>query len=198
MRWLSRIHDEFLRLQFGKCVVTCVRVKRTGFMFSMNRSLRHLVKLLLAIVFAVIADSAFADPATDVLRETGARVQPITAAQDEVTPSLMERPEVLGTAVGLDETGNPVLKVYVDRDAVNVDQAVRTLPREVRGMPLQGRNDGCDSRDGIYGETNTTHFAGMFGGSTYDLANGYCCGGTLGALVRIRTTQYILSAGPYP
>jgi hypothetical protein len=36
---------------------------------------------------------------------------------------------------------------------------------------------------------------GTSGGWTYDLANGYCCGGTLGALVRIGTTLYVLSAG---
>ena len=35
---------------------------------------------------------------------------------------------------------------------------------------------------------------GTSGGWTYDLANGYCCGGTLGALVRIGATQYVLSA----
>lgn len=34
---------------------------------------------------------------------------------------------------------------------------------------------------------------GTSGGWSYDLANGYCCGGTLGALVDIGGTQYILS-----
>ena len=34
---------------------------------------------------------------------------------------------------------------------------------------------------------------GTSGGWTFDLANGYCCGGTLGALVTDGTTQYILS-----
>jgi hypothetical protein len=34
---------------------------------------------------------------------------------------------------------------------------------------------------------------GTSGGWTYDLANGYCCGGTLGALVNIGGQQHILS-----
>ncbi len=34
---------------------------------------------------------------------------------------------------------------------------------------------------------------GTSGGWGYDLANGYCCGGTLGSLVQIGGTQYILS-----
>jgi hypothetical protein len=34
---------------------------------------------------------------------------------------------------------------------------------------------------------------GTSGGWTYDLANGYCCGGTLGSLVQIGGAQYILS-----
>ena len=34
---------------------------------------------------------------------------------------------------------------------------------------------------------------GTSGGWRYDLANGYCCGGTLGSLVQIGGTQYILS-----
>ena len=34
---------------------------------------------------------------------------------------------------------------------------------------------------------------GTSGGWTFDLANGFCCGGTLGSLVKIGSTQYILS-----
>ncbi len=34
---------------------------------------------------------------------------------------------------------------------------------------------------------------GTSGGWRYDLANGYCCSGTLGSLIHIGTTQYILS-----
>jgi len=34
---------------------------------------------------------------------------------------------------------------------------------------------------------------GTSGGWRYDLANGYCCGGTLGSLVKKGTTQYVLN-----
>jgi len=34
---------------------------------------------------------------------------------------------------------------------------------------------------------------GTSGGWGYDLANGYCCGGTLGSLIQIGQQKYILS-----
>jgi hypothetical protein len=106
-------------------------------MFPTARPVRRLPKLFAAIAFASVAISGFADPAADVLDETDVRVQAVVTTQDEVTPSLMQRPEILGTAVGIDEVGNPILKVYGDREAADVEEAVRSLPHEVRGTPVQ-------------------------------------------------------------
>src|SRR6266496_1436599 len=164
---------------------------RPTLMLPTSRSLSSLTKLFAAVSLFAFAFSSFGDPAVDVLDQTDARVQSVIAAQDEVTPSLMQRSEILGTAVGVSETGNPTLMVYVNRDA---EQAIRTLPREVRGTPVQ-----VELMDEVRAMGNTAKQTppislGTSGGWTYDLANGYCCGGTLGALVRIGSTLYILSA----
>ena len=170
------------------------QLNRPMLMLSTSRSLPSLAKLFAAVALFPFAFSAFGDPAVDVLDQTDARVQSVIAAQDEVTPSLMQRPEILGTAVGVSETGNSTLMVYVNRDAPNVEGAIRTLPREVRGTPVQ-----VELMDEVRAMGNTAKQTppislGTSGGWTYDLANGYCCGGTLGALVRIGSTLYILSA----
>src|SRR5437870_7257278 len=162
-------------------------------MLSTSRSLPSLAKLFAAVALFPFAFSAFGDPAVDVLDQTDARVQSVIAAQDEVTPSLMQRPEILGTAVGVSETGNPTLMVYVNRDTPYVEQAIRTLPREVRGTPVQ-----VELMDEVRAMGNTAKQTppislGTSGGWTYDLANGYCCGGTLGAAVTIGGVEHVLS-----
>jgi hypothetical protein len=163
-------------------------------MFSINRFICAKAKFLVSIFSVFFAASAFADPQPDILDETHAAVRAVMAAQDEITPSLMQRPEILGTAVGLGDTGNPVLMVYVHREAANVEQTIRNLPGEVRGTPVR-----VELVDEIRAMGNTAKQTppislGTSSGWAYDLANGYCCGGTLGALVRIGNTQYILSA----
>jgi len=163
-------------------------------MFSTIQPLRRRANLSAAIAFVCVAISGFGNPAADVLDETDARVAAVVAVQDEVTPSLMQRSEILGTAVGLGETGNPTLIVYVNRDAPNVEQAIRTLPHEVRGTPVKIELMDEIRAMGYTAKQTPPISLGTSGGWTYDLANGYCCGGTLGALVQIGTNLYILSA----
>ena len=163
-------------------------------MFSINRFVFPVAKLFAPIVFVLLAVSGFATPAADILDETHAAVQAVKAAQEEVTPALMQQPEILGTAISVDPAGNPVLTVYVDRKAAKASEAIRNIPQEIRGTRVQ-----VELMDEIRGMGNTQRqtppiWLGTSGGWTYDLANGYCCGGTLGALVRIGTTQYVLSA----
>jgi hypothetical protein len=162
--------------------------------FSNTRPVRRLAKFFAATAFVCVAITGFGDPAGSFVDEADVRVQAVIAAQDEVTPSLVQQPEILGTAVGLDDTGNPVLKVYVNRDAARADQSMRTLPRQVRGTPVQVEPMDEIRAMGYTAKQRPPIALGTSGGWIYDLANGYCCGGTLGALVRIGTTQYILSA----
>jgi hypothetical protein len=134
-------------------------------------------------------------------------VRAVIAVQNEVTPDLMQQPEILGTAVGLNAGGIPVLTVYVDRDAANAGEVIRGLPRDIRGVGVQVHlTDKFRAMKGKPpwaggGGGGVSHTAkqtppiqlGTSGGWSKDLANGYCCGGTLGSLVSISGVQYILS-----
>jgi hypothetical protein len=154
------------------------------------------VKLLLSIIVSVfLATTAVADPPTDVLNETHAAVRAVLAVQGEVTPTLIEQPEILGTAVGFDNVSDvPALTVYVDRDAANVGEAIRNLPREIRGIRVHVELTDQMRAMGFTAKQTPPIRLGTSGGWAYDIANSHCCGGTLGALVWIGGYQYILSA----
>lgn len=124
------------------------------------------------------------------------------AVQHEVTAEWMRQPEVLGTAVGLDAAGNTSLVVYVDQDSKNAGEVIRNLPRNRRGVNVQiEMTDKFRSFAKPGSGGGTSHTArqtppiqlGTSGGWGKDLANGYCCGGTLGSLVSIGGVQHILS-----
>ena len=159
------------------------------------RAVRPLAKFLAAMAFVSVAISGFANPELSDFDETHPAVRAVKAVQDEITPDLMLQPEVLGTAVGHDATGVgvPVLTVYVNRDAANVGEVMRNLPRQFRGVSVQVEL--TDEIRAMYYTAKQTPpiRLGTSGGWKYDSANGYCCGGTLGSLVWIGSTQYILS-----
>jgi FG-GAP-like repeat len=163
-------------------------------MVSVNRCIVSWAKFSVAVVSLLLSISAFAIPPANVLDETHASVRAVMAVQEEVTPSLIAQPEILGTAVGLDDSGNPTLTVYVDQGAANVGEVMRSLPREIRGTRVQVELMDEIRAMGYTARQTPPIRLGTSGGWAYDFANGYCCGGTLGALVRIGTTQYILSA----
>jgi hypothetical protein len=171
-------------------------------MVTMNRFL----KVLTVIISSFLALGAFATPPAGVLDDTHAAIRAVMAVQGQVTPDLMRQPEILGTAVGVDTTGTPVLTVYVDRDAANAGEVIRGLPRQVSGVGVQvhltdkframpGPPPGRGHGGGVSHTAKQTPpiQLGTSGGWSKDLANGYCCGGTLGSLVAIGSTQYILS-----
>lgn len=157
--------------------------------------------VLMFLVTTACSLVSFAAPPAGVLNETHAAVQAVMAVQSQVTSDLMRQPEILGTAVGLDAAGTPVLTVYVDRDATNAGDVVRDLPRNFGGVGVQVHLTDkfrAMARPPGGGQSHTAKQTppiqlGTSGGWTYDLANGYCCGGTLGSLVKIGNTQYILS-----
>src|SRR5207247_8893696 len=100
-------------------------------MSLINRFMRTALKFFTVIIFAFIALGAFAAPPAGVLDDTHAAVRAVMAVQGEITPTLMQQPEILGTAVGVDAGGAPVLTVYVDRDAATAGEAIRRLARAV-------------------------------------------------------------------
>jgi hypothetical protein len=169
-------------------------------MFKPRQFLRALVALSAGVLSGFVTLSSFAAPPAGVLDENNANVRAVMAVQKEVTADWMRQPEVLGTAVGLDAAGNTSLVVYVDQDAKNAGEVIRSLPQNLRGVNV--RVELTDKfRSMAKPGGGTSHTAkqtppiqlGTSGGWRYDLANGYCCGGTLGSLVLIGGQQHILS-----
>ena len=169
-------------------------------MFSINRFFRVVLIFLAAIAFVFLSLGASAAPPAGVLDETHAAVQAVVSVQAEVTSDLMRQPEILGTAVGVDASGTPVLTVYVDRDSANAGEVIRNVPRQFRGVGVQIHlTDKFRAMARPPGRVSHTARQtppiqlGTSGGWRFDLANGFCCGGTLGSLVSIGGQQHILS-----
>jgi len=140
---------------------------------------------------------AFADPPHDIPPGLEIAIE----VQEAHTPNLMDDPDVVGTAVRFDSTGNPVIQVFL------ANEGVRGIPRTLDGIKVETRvtgelvaymgpppmNGGNDNDNDPTANQTTPIKMGTSGGWRYDLANGYCCGGTLGSLIQIGNTKYILS-----
>jgi hypothetical protein len=133
-------------------------------------------------------------------------VQAVIAVQKILTTDLMKVPGVLGTAVGLDDSGKTALVIYVDQDSPSRAEIVQGLPPQVRGVLVKAELTGkfrafVGKPSGGGGGGGVSHTAiqtapiqlGTSGGWRTDLANGYCCGGTLGSMIQVNGTNYILS-----
>jgi len=140
-------------------------------------------------------------------------VKAAIAVQDTITTDLMKLPGVLGTAVGLDVNSGAALVVYVDQDSPSRSEIVRGLPPKLRGIAVQveltdkfrafkGPPGGGSSGGG---GTPVSHTArqnlpiqlGTSGGWGQDLANGYCCGGTLGSLIQVSGSATAANNGQF-
>lgn len=53
------------------------------------------------------------------------------SVQEAHTPNLLDNPEVVGTAVGLDDNGEPVIKVFV------LTEQFRGIPQSLEGFPVE-------------------------------------------------------------
>ena len=125
------------------------------------------------------------------------------ALQHKITADLMKLEPVLGTAIGANDAGEPELVVYVHDAGNGADDVVRALPPQLLGVgmhaELTDKFRAFKTRPG--GGGGVSHTAkqtapiqlGTSGGWHNDLANGYCCGGTLGSLIQVNGVQYILS-----
>lgn len=139
-------------------------------------------------------------PQSDVLAAISAN-QP--AFDKAVTIHNRHIPEILairgvaGTAISADATGKPVITIYTKQqtppgllkkefEGVRVVEQVSGDIRPFKGRPGGGGGNGQSK------QTPPVKM-GTSGGWRYDLANGYCCGGTLGALIQKGGSKYILS-----
>jgi hypothetical protein len=136
-------------------------------------------------------------------------IKAVIPIQEKHTASLMKIQDVVGTAVGLTEDGKPCILVLTKTDVKTLATSrglKDPLPDNLENVPVRmmitGEIKAFKGKPGGGGGGSTvSHTAiqnppiqlGTSGGWSYDLANGYCCGGTLGSLVQIGGSKYILS-----
>jgi len=163
------------------------------------------IAAVVSVVLALTLLSVFAFAAElpeQALSHANPRVQEVMAAQERETPYLMAFPDVLGTAVGLDEKGDLAIQVFVNLEGKNPAVSARHIPKRLRGEGVTViMTEPFRTLVKRAPATSVSHKAiqtppiqlGTSGGWGLDLANGYCCGGTIGALVWIGGAQYIMS-----
>lgn len=128
----------------------------------------------------------------------------VMAVQKSVTADLMKLPGVLGTAVGQGDIEAAALVIYVDQDSPSRADIVRSLPPQIRGVGVKveltdkfrafaTKPAGATTTVDTKAKQTPPIQLGTSGGWGYDLANGYCCGGTLGGLIQVNGVQFILS-----
>lgn len=184
--------------------------KSPSYLFGIRRTfLLPIMLLLVALIwFGCQAPQNPVDPQEQVTNEqrldaSNPSVAKVMAIQDRYTPDLMSKAGVVGTATGMDEQGNPMVLVLVEEDInaqalakgatppipATLDYVRTQLLVTGKIRALKGGGSGVDHK-----ALQTPPIKlGTSGGWRYDLANGYCCGGTLGSLVQGGGKQYILS-----
>jgi hypothetical protein len=137
-------------------------------------------------------DVAVTQSVNEELSLTNPRVIGIMGVQNRHTPGLMAMRGVLGTATGQTADGKLAIIVLSERALGR-----GALPATIDGVPVieevTGRIRALDSGPQHRVKQTPPIQLGTSGGWRYDLANGYCCGGTLGSLVLKSGTRYVLS-----
>lgn len=132
------------------------------------------------------------------LSKSDSRIEALMRVQERHTQRLMASKDIVGTAVGQNAAGELVVKIYTVREGVaglpamldgeKVDVEVTGVIRAMVGKPAGG-----GSKVSHTAKQALPIQLGTSGGWQNDLANGYCCGGTLGSLVQMGGSKYILS-----
>lgn len=145
-----------------------------------------------------------------ILSKANPEVRATMAVQERHTRDLMSKSEVVGTATGLTEDGRVAVLVFTKTDiqTPSLAKGVPAIPLQLEGIPVVVEvtgefkaMKGPPGGGGGGGGGGVSHTAkqtppielGTSGGWRYDLANGYCCGGTLGALIQKGASKYVLS-----
>ncbi|MBI5475532.1 MAG: hypothetical protein HY964_02200 [Ignavibacteriales bacterium] len=125
-------------------------------------------------------------------------VQEVMAVQNKNTSDLMSDKNIIGTATGMTADGRLAILVYLKEGSTS-PKGLRTLssiPKELEGIPVvvevTGEIKAMAVLDHQVKQTPPIQL-GTSGGWRYDLANGYCCGGTLGSMIQKSGVQYVLS-----
>ncbi len=174
----------------------------------MNQRIRGPVPLLLAAALLITAlaiwgcsrdESPLAPAAPQLELDKSAAnpaVRAVMAIQDRHTKDLMADPDVTGTATTFSEDGRPAIMLLVLNEG-----AKARIPHEIEGVPVVTVVTDRIVAMGKPPSGGVSHTAkqtppiqlGTSGGWRYDLANGYCCGGTLGSLINKGGQLRILS-----
>lgn len=129
------------------------------------------------------------------LRASAAELQSAMSSQMSHTPDLMRMEGVVGTAITADALGRPAIMVLTER-AMGPGRLPATIDGYTVIENVTGKIRAFKGGGGGVSHTavqSTPIQLGTSGGNVGDLANGYCCSGTLGALVQKGGSQYILS-----
>lgn len=129
------------------------------------------------------------------LKATAAELRTAMRSQESHTPGLMRMQGVVGTAITADAQGRPAILVLTE-NAMGAGRLPATLDGYAVIEFVSGRIHAVKGGGGGVSHTakqTAPIQLGTSGGNVGDLANGYCCSGTLGALVQKGGTQYILS-----
>jgi len=170
-----------------------------------NQILHGLLRNAVCSVVILFAGLSWAGPAGVVLDRSHPNVRAAMALQEKITPEILKWPDVLGTAVGINQAGQPDLVVYVEANARSRAKMIEATLFQFLYIPVRteltdkftayerppGRDD--DSQVGDKAAQKPPIPLGTSGGWRSDLANGSCCGGTLGSLIQVNGAQYILS-----
>jgi len=163
------------------------------------RSSHRLATACAVVALLLVIASPAGAQATGLLGSDHPRVIEVMTVQDAATPWLMAQSDILGTATGLTSDGEVGIIVYVNSESASAPQAVERLVATIEGVPVRAQL--TTPFRAFKGGPSGSHKAkqtppiqlGTSGGWRKDLANGYCCGGTLGALMSVGGQQRILS-----
>jgi len=160
---------------------------------------------LTAMLWACENDTSNVAPTTnqgDVLSAVSAHKADFDKAitiHNRHIPEILATRGVAGTAVSADDKGMPVITIYTKEQTAPGQlkkdyEGVRVI-EQVTGAIKPFKGPGGGGGGGSSGQAVQTPPVkmGTSGGWRYDLANGYCCGGTFGSLVQKGGTKYILT-----
>lgn len=128
------------------------------------------------------------------------RIQAVVAVQELHARKLIADPEIVGTAVGLNEEKEPAILVLLKsergkakvKDTIDGVPVVKLVTGPIKALGKPPKPPKPEKTDHKARQTRPISL-GVSGGNAWDLANGYCCSGTLGALVTGGSKLYILS-----
>ncbi len=164
---------------------------------SLFIALAGLLALLVGFQGCSNDEGSLTTPVVQTPQDSGPDLRATMLIQERYTPALMATASVIGTATTIGDDGQPAILVLITSD-----KAVTEMPMNLDGVNVQFLvTDPIVAMKGKPGGGGVSHTAlqtapiqlGTSGGWTYDLANGYCCAGTLGSLIQVGGQKRILS-----